>query len=79
MLYLWIDPDQCCFTFLQAFPILFDIIKEAPAFGQAYYHLALVPDNLGKTDSLSTEALMAAAYIKGPKSHVWKLLYDRAK
>ncbi|KAH0882678.1 hypothetical protein HID58_058774 [Brassica napus] len=125
----------------EAFPILFDIIKEAPAFGQAYYHLALlptkyqldqdpfdppnpvlkspyefspslsfspfslfdkggtllflkftpigplhlggtqqlVPDNLGKTDSLSTEALMAAAYIKGPKSHVWKLLYDRAK
>ncbi|CAN6831904.1 unnamed protein product [Brassica oleracea] len=63
----------------EAFPILFDIIKQAPAFGQAYYHLALVPDNLGKTDSLSTEALMAAAYIKGPKSHVWKLLYDRAK
>ncbi|WZZ47947.1 hypothetical protein YC2023_048054 [Brassica napus] len=62
-----------------AFPILFDIIKEAPAFGQAYYYLAFVPDNLGKTDSLSTDALKAAAYIKGPKSHVWKLLYDRAK
>ena len=62
MLYLWIDPDQCCFTFLQAFPILFDIIKEAPAFGQAYYYLALVPDNLAKTDALSTDALKAAAY-----------------
>ncbi|CAF1797836.1 unnamed protein product [Brassica napus] len=31
----------------EAFPILFDIINEAPAFGQAYYYLALVPDNLG--------------------------------
>ncbi|XP_048610613.1 uncharacterized protein LOC125575445 [Brassica napus] len=63
----------------EAFPILFDIINEAPAFGQAYYYLALVPDNLGKTEALSTDALKAAAYIKGPKSHVWKLLYDRAK
>ncbi|CAH8386984.1 unnamed protein product [Eruca vesicaria subsp. sativa] len=64
----------------EAFPILLDIIKEAPTFDQAYYYLALVLDNLGKTDSFSTEALKSAAYLKkGPNSHVWKLLYDRAK
>ncbi|CAH8392851.1 unnamed protein product [Eruca vesicaria subsp. sativa] len=63
----------------KASSILIDIIKEAPSFNQAYCYLALVPDGLGKPDSLCTEALKAAARIKGPKSHVWKLLYERAK
>ncbi|KAH0881820.1 hypothetical protein HID58_057916 [Brassica napus] len=45
----------------EAFPILFDIINEAPAFGQAYYYLALVPDNLGKTEALEQGNMVLAS------------------
>ncbi|KAG2326049.1 hypothetical protein Bca52824_008777 [Brassica carinata] len=66
----------------EAFPILVDIIEEAPAFNQAYYYLALVPDSLGKPASFYTEALKSAAFMmkrSNSKSHVWELLTDRAK
>lgn len=77
-LYLWTDPDLCCFTFFQALPILVEIIKEAPTFDNAYHCLSLVSEKLGKTDSSSTEALKIAANLKGPKSPFWILIYERA-
>lgn len=78
-LYIWTNPDLCGFTFFQALPILVEVIKQAPAFDIAYYYLSRVSEQLGRTESLSTEALKIAANIKGPKSPFWKLLYERFK
>jgi general transcription factor 3C polypeptide 3 (transcription factor C subunit 4) len=77
--YLRTDPDLCGFTFFQALPILVEVIKQAPAFDIAYYYLSRVSEQLGKTESSSTEALKIAANIKGSKSPFWKLLYERFK
>lgn len=78
-IYLWTDPDLCCFTFFQALPIILDVIKQAPTFGRAYHYLSLVYEKLGRTDSLSTGVLRIAATVEGPKSPCWKLLYERSK
>ncbi|XP_010476925.1 PREDICTED: general transcription factor 3C polypeptide 3 [Camelina sativa] len=61
----------------EALPILLEVIKQAPTFDQAYYQLSRVSEQLGRTESSSTEALKIAANIKGPKSPFWKLLYER--
>ncbi|CAA7056597.1 unnamed protein product, partial [Microthlaspi erraticum] len=63
----------------EALPILVEVIKQAPAFDTAYYYLSRVTEQLGRTETLSTEALKIAANIKGPKSPFWKLLYERFK
>ncbi|KAL1224087.1 hypothetical protein V5N11_031233 [Cardamine amara subsp. amara] len=63
----------------EALPILVEVIKQAPAFDIAYYYLSRVSEQLGRTESSSTEALKIAASIKGPKSPFWKLLYERFK
>ncbi|AAF99810.1 Unknown protein [Arabidopsis thaliana] len=64
---------------IEALPILVEVIKQAPAFDIAYYYLSRVSEQLGKTESSSTEALKIAANIKGSKSPFWKLLYERFK
>ncbi|CAN8292814.1 unnamed protein product [Cochlearia groenlandica] len=64
---------------IEALPILVEVIKQAPNFDTAYYYLSRVSEQLGRTESSSTEALKIAANIKGPKSPFWKLLYERFK